>query len=265
MTISLESVSFATETETILHDISCTIESGSVVLVMGPSGSGKTLTLKILAGVVPPTGGDVRFDGVKLSSMTERELTAAHLRQGFVFQDSALWQNLSVYNNLTLPVQYHYPKRSAASIDERIQKLCRRMAFREDLSRRPALLSAGERKVASILRAMMLDPETLVMDEPSSSLDSGSSQRLLEILKELKAAGRTMVIASHDSRIASMLADFILVIDEGTVRAFDSVANITRTQDARVRELLSEVLDLSSTYDTDILDILGGSDSDPFA
>ena len=103
------------------------------------------------------------------------------------------------------------------------------------------------------------------MDEPSGGLDAATSDRLMQLLKDLKARGKTLVIASHDSEIASLFADWILVIDEGRLLAFDTVDKLVRTDDRRVREILADVFDLSSTYDKDILDILGSGDYDPFA
>jgi ABC-type multidrug transport system ATPase subunit len=103
------------------------------------------------------------------------------------------------------------------------------------------------------------------MDEPSAGLDAASSARLLDVLKELKTKGRTLIISSHDSQIASMIADRILVIDEGRILAYDSVNNLVRTDDPRLKAILSDVFELSSTYDADILDILGSGDDDPFA
>ena len=264
MEIALQEITFKTDEVTLIDTISCRIPQGSSVLVMGPSGSGKTLFMKIMAGIIPPSSGHVRFDGKSLFSMSDRGIEKNRLRQGFVFQDAALWQNLSVYNNLALPVQYHHPHRSQAEIRSRIEMLCRAMGFREDLNQRPALLSAGERKVVSIIRALMLDPETIFMDEPSGGLDAAASDRLIELLKDLKGRGKTLVIASHDSEIASLFADRILVIDTGRLLAFDVVDKLVRTDDKRVREILADVFDLSSTYDKDILDILGSSDYDPF-
>lgn len=264
MSIEMKGVAFDAATGTLLHDIDLRIETGSSVLLMGPSGSGKTLLLKIMAGIIPPTRGAVLFDGNAFSHMSDREINRERLRTGFVFQDAALWQNLSVYNNLALATSHHFPKKPAAEIRETIERLCRRMDYTEDLQQRPALLSAGERKVASIIRALMLDPEYLFMDEPSGALDSRGSERLIDILKEKKSMGKTMVIAGHDEKIASMIADSIIVLDQGRLLAFDTVQNLVRTEDKRVREILTDVFDLSSTYDTDILDILGSGDADPF-
>ena len=265
MRVQLEEVNFYSGGTQLLFDITFDLEEGVAVLVMGPSGSGKTLLMKIIAGIVPPDSGKLLFDGKPFATMNDRELQDKRIRQGFVFQDSALWQNLSVYQNLALPVEYHYPRREAENVRSHIASLCRKMDFREDLNQRPTMLSAGERKIASILRGLVLDPENVLMDEPSAGLDSSSSARLLEILKELKAKGRTLIIGSHDSQIASMIADRILVVDDGRLLAYDSVNNLVRTDDPRLKAILSDVFELSSTYDADILDILGSGDDDPFA
>ena len=264
MGIELQAIGFDSAAGTLIHDIDLKIETGSSVLLMGPSGSGKTLLLKIMAGIIPPSRGDVIVDGKALSHLSDREINRERLRFGFVFQDAALWQNLSVYQNLALATSHHYPKTPATEIRGTIERLCRKMDYREDLNQRPALLSAGERKVASIIRALMLNPEYLFMDEPSGALDSRGSDRLLDLLKEKKAQNRTLVVASHDEKIASMIADSIIVIDDGRVLAYDSVKNLIRTEDRRVRAILADVFDLSSTYDSDILDILGSGDADPF-
>lgn len=264
MELELQDVGFRSGETTLLESISCRIAPGHCVLVMGPSGAGKTLLMKIMATIVPPSSGVIRYDERNTSDLSDRELDRERLRYGFVFQDAALWQNSSVLQNLTLATQYHHPRRDPAIVRERVDLLCRRLNFREDLNQRPALLSAGERKVASIIRALMQDPETLFMDEPSGGLDSATSDRLLAMLRDLKKRGRTMVIASHDSEIASQLADDILVVEEGRLLTYAPVSELIRSENPRVREILADVFDLSSTYDADILDILG-SDDDPFA
>lgn len=259
--LELDHVGYTTiEGVRLLDAVSLTITAGEAVLLMGPSGSGKTLLTKVLGSVLPPTEGRVIYEGQPLESMSDQVLEKRRLRAGFVFQDAALWQNLSVEQNLALPVLHHYPKTKPADITARIESLCSRLDFTEDLRQRPALLSIGERKVASIIRALMLEPEVVFMDEPSSGLDGSTVQRLLTLLRELRQDGCTLVIASHDSRIASMLGDRIIVVDRGRVTADGTPAELSRSADARILEILSEVMDVSTTWDNDILDMLGSGD-----
>lgn len=264
MKATLKNVCFTVNDTDLLTDISIDIEKGSSVLVMGPSGAGKSLLMKIMAGIIPPSSGRVYLDGRDLLRIGERELFKLRRHHGFLFQDSALWQNMTVKQNLLLPLQTHYGNWTPKQMAERINTLCRSLSFEEDLLQRPATLSFGERKLASLIRSLVLEPDLVFYDEPRSGLDIQTRERVLTLLKNQKAAGRTQIISSHDSEIASMIADFILVIDGGVVLAYESIRNISRTDDKRLLEILSGVLDLSSSYDSDILEILGSGDIDPF-
>ncbi len=264
MKAELEHVYFSVHDTILLEDITVGIETGSAVMVMGPSGSGKSLLMKIMAGIIQPTSGRVRIDGRDLTRMNERALNIVRRDHGFLFQDSALWQNMTVLQNLSLPMQVHHPDWSPTRMREQIDRLCSYLRYEEDLSQRPATLSFGERKLVSLIRSLVLEPELIFFDEPRTGLDAKSHDRVLELLKDRKEQGKTQIISSHDSGIASMIADFLLVIDRGKLLAYDTVANLTRTDDPRIKEILSAVLDLSSSYDSDILEILGSSDIDPF-
>ncbi|WP_159438722.1 ATP-binding cassette domain-containing protein [Alkalispirochaeta americana] len=263
-TIELQKAGFSHSGETLLQETSLSISEGSCVLVMGPSGAGKSLLLKILAGIIPLTTGRITLGGTDLGQASNREMKSLRTRQGFVFQDAALWQNLSIRQNLSLPLQYNGPHRSPRQIEERIASLANRIGFYQSLDLRPARLSSGSQMMVGIMRALMTDPEICFLDEPSNGLDTATQQNLLDILQDLKQRGKTLVIASHDSTIASRLADQFLLIDQGEVIFFDTAHNSTRAENSRVREILQGVLGLSATYDADILDILGGGDENPF-
>ncbi len=265
MQLELTEVTFTTAEGTFLNETSVIIEEGSTVLVLGPSGAGKTLSMKIMAGILPNTAGSIKVDGRLRSQMSDREVKLTSIRQGFAFQDAALWQNMTLRQNLSLSTQFHFPKRPPTQIEERINYLVRRLGFRESLDQRPARLSGGNRTIVSVMRALMLDPELVFLDEPSTGLDSEARERLLDLLKDLKRQGKTLVIASHDREIASMLADWVLIIEDGHVLMYDTVQSLVATDNVRVREIARDMLDLTSSYDADILDILGGADDDPFS
>lgn len=265
MILELQNMYFSTPAETLLHGISFAVEEGSTVLVLGPSGAGKTLSMKIMAGILPASRGAVVVHGVSREHMSEREIRRQAVQQGFAFQDAALWQNMTLRQNLALPMQFHNSRVSPKEVEDRIAQLVRRLGFREPLDQRPARLSGGNRTMVSAMRAMMLNPSLLFLDEPTTGLDSESRERLLDLLKDLKRQGVTMIIASHDRDVASMLADWVYVIESGRLLMYDTVQNLTATDNERVREIARDMLDMASSYDADILDILGGSDEDPFS
>lgn len=264
MKAQLDRVSFVVDDVALLDDISVAVESGSSVMVMGPSGSGKSLLMKVMAGILPASRGSVRIDDNDIAHLSVRALNRLRGNYGFLFQDSALWQNMTVRQNLYLPMQTHHPEWSPEKMEKRVTQLCTYLKYTEDLSQRPVRLSQGERKMASLIRSIVLDPDLVFYDEPRAGLDASSHDRVIKLLRDQKSAGKTQIISSHDSEIASMIADFLLVIDDGKVLAFDTVNNLTRTDDPRLKEILSAVLDLSSSYDSDILEILGSGDIDPF-
>ena len=262
--ITLENVGLRIEDASILEEINVEIPRRATTFIMGPSGSGKSMLLKCAAGIIPCDTGRVRYEGQVLARMREKEIREMRRSHGFVFQDAALWQNITVFQNLALPLQYHYPDLPPEEVRRRIQGLLDLTEFKEDLSLRPASLSLGERKMASFIRALVLNPKVVFMDEPSTSLDSEAVDRIGEVMQRLKREERTMLISSHNARLASRFADYLIVIDQGRVIAFDRMEEIVKTDSGRVRRILAEVLNLSSSYDTDILELLGDEGEDPF-
>ena len=262
--ITLESVGLQIDGATILEEIDLEIPRDKTTFLMGPSGSGKSMLLKCAAGILPCDEGKVRFEGRDIAKLREKEVRQLRTDHGFVFQDAALWQNLTVLQNLSLPLQYHRPEMPPQEVRRRIDSLIELVDFREDLTLRPASLSLGEQKIASFIRALVLSPRVIFMDEPGTSLDSEAVEKISEVIQRLKQEGRTMVITSHNARLASRFADYLVVIDRGKVIAFDTMDAIVKNDSPRVRRILGEVLNLSSSYDSDILELLGDEDGDPF-
>jgi ABC-type transporter Mla maintaining outer membrane lipid asymmetry ATPase subunit MlaF len=190
---------------------------GQVSLIIGKAGSGKSTLLKAAAGLVVPEQGHVLFEGHDLARMSHSENMAFRKASSFVFQDSALWANQSIYNNLNLPLAVHEPGLPKSQADARIKDVVRRVGYNEGLAFRPAELSSGEQKLISFARALVLDPSLIFLDEPDASLDEEAVERVLEILKECKRAGKTIIIVSHNTRLIAELADFIFVVADGKV------------------------------------------------
>ncbi|MFP4372764.1 MAG: ABC transporter ATP-binding protein [Spirochaetaceae bacterium] len=254
--ISLREVGLFAGAETVFSGITMSVPAGSTTLVMGPSGSGKSALLKVAAGLIPPDTGMITLLGSELGSLTKHEERELRRRTGFVFQDAALWQNLTVYQNLALPLQYHRITEGSSEVESRVRALAGEFGMLRRLELRPAQLSAGERKMISFLRAIILEPELLFLDEPTSSVDHHGSELIVGRLRELKKRGTTMVASTHSPRISSQLADYLIVLDTGGIVARGSFREVVHTADRRVTEILSAVLSETASYDTDILDLL---------
>ncbi|MCF7927710.1 MAG: ATP-binding cassette domain-containing protein [Spirochaetales bacterium] len=240
----------------ILDDISLSFPAEASTVVMGSSGSGKSTLLKIAAGIIMPDGGRVELYGENIFGVGEKKLLQLQRRTGFVFQDAALWANMSLYSNMEVPLRYHYPDMTNEEVDSKINQLLKRVDFREDLSVRPAQLSTGEQKIFSFLRALVTEPELVFLDEPTTSVDQSSADKIINLIRKLKEEGKTIIAVTHSARLTSLIADYLIVMGEGGVLAEGPFSEVIRTKDQRVADILSDVLDMSSSYDTDLLELL---------
>jgi ABC-type transporter Mla maintaining outer membrane lipid asymmetry ATPase subunit MlaF len=212
----------------VLDGISVAFPSGAASFIVGKAGSGKSSILKIAAGLVMPDRGKVSFRGVPLSRMGRAEETAFRRASAFAFQDAALWANQTIHQNLALPLAVHEPNLSKKEIDVRVAAAARRVGYGESLTLRPADLSAGEQKLVSLARALILDPELLFMDEPAASLDEDTVGRVSEIIGELRAAGKTIIAVSHRTRIIAEHADYLCLVADGKVTEFGPAGTVAK-------------------------------------
>jgi ABC-type transporter Mla maintaining outer membrane lipid asymmetry ATPase subunit MlaF len=225
---------------------------------MGPSGCGKTTLLKVAAGLIPPDGGKVRWQGRDLLALSDKAVHEMRATSGFDFQDGALWENKTIHENLALPLQVHFPRLSHVERDRRVGRALERAGLQETAGQRPAALSGGERKIVSFLRALITEPTLVFLDEPTLSIDHAMSARIGQMIHELKARGATIIAVTHEATLATALADRLVVLDAGRVIAEGPFDEVKRTPVARVRSILSQVLGEIASYDTDLLQLLDG-------
>ncbi len=252
----LVEISLTVNGDEILQDVKLDIPAHACTVIMGPSGSGKSTLLKTAAGLLVPDTGYVEILGTNPNHATDRELERLRARNGFVFQDDALWQNLSLLQNLTLPVRYHRHDLASDSVTERINGLVGELGAPRRLELRPANVSAGERKIISFVRAIVGDPELLFLDEPTTSVDGEHADLMIRKLRELKERNVTLVAVTHNARIASQLADYVVVLKAGRILRFGSLHEISRSNEPEVGRILTDVLSETATYDGDILELL---------
>ncbi|MFP4010947.1 MAG: ABC transporter ATP-binding protein [Spirochaetaceae bacterium] len=254
--VVLNGVSLSSGSESVWSDLNLTLPPVKTTLVMGPSGSGKSALLKVCAGLIPPDAGTVHLLGRNPATIGKAEERELRRLCGFVFQDGALWQNLTVFQNLALPLDYHERTAGPAETEDRVRRLAEAFGMQRRLHLRPAALSAGERKMVSFLRALCLDPQLLFLDEPTSVVDHRGAELILKELRELKERGVTIVASSHSARFVSQMADHLVVLDAGMIAATGPFVEVVHGADRRLSEILSEVLGEAASFDTDLLDLL---------
>ncbi|MFW6368855.1 MAG: ABC transporter ATP-binding protein [Spirochaetota bacterium] len=256
----LESVTVEFDDYVAISEVSLEIPLGPATAIMGLSGSGKSTLLKVAAGLIPPGAGRVRILGHYMRGMSDRQLTALRRRVGFVFQEGALWQNMSIYRNLEVPLEHQKPELTHGQRKERIERALGGFRFPRSLSLRPSVLSAGEAKIISFVRSTITDPQLLFLDEPTTFIDRSNQNRIFDRLRTLKRAGTTLVMVTHNPTVAAQLADRVIVMYDSQVIAHDTMSKVSALEDERVHEVLEEVLGDAVTYDEDLLSLLGAAE-----
>ena len=240
-----------------LSDVSVDFPKGTSTVIMGPSGCGKSTLLKTAAGLIPPDGGTVLFEGENVFRFSERRMGEMRRINGFVFQDDALWENKTIAENLSLPLQVHFPRMPRAEIEGRIVRLLEKGGLSECAPQRPAQLSGGERKIASFLRAVVVEPSLVFLDDPTLSIDNSTSETISQMIQEIKSKGCTIIAVTHDASLTTLIADRLVVLERGRVLAAGEFDSVKRSADQHVRAILAQVLGEIASFDTDLLELLG--------
>ena len=212
---TLEDVRFNSRSKEVVRGISMEIEAGSVTGLTGKSGSGKSTLLKLIAGILVPSGGKVLYKGNDIQTMSNAKNKEFRRECAFVFQDSALWANQDIQQNLNLPLQTHNSKMSAQDRLLRIKEVCELVKYERPLHLRPVDLSMGEQKKIAFARAFINNPEVLFLDECTESLDRKGGAVILELLDGFIKNGKTVIYVSHNSFFIHSVAGKIHVIEEG--------------------------------------------------
>jgi phospholipid/cholesterol/gamma-HCH transport system ATP-binding protein len=254
--IKIEDISFLSEEYSILKDISLSIPKGECTIIMGSSGCGKSTLLKIIAGIYPPDSGKVYFEEKDMLYLSNKELQEFRKKSGFMFQDSALWENTSIRENISLPLKFHFKELTDEDINKKVETFVEKIGFMDSIQLRPAMLSSGEQKIISFLRANITEPEILFLDDPTDGMDNLYSRRLIEILKRKKDNKSTIIAVSHNPNLVSLLADYLIILKKGTVVEHGEFNDVKKSNNSYVKEILSKVLGEAASYDTELLDLL---------
>lgn len=199
--LALKQVNKAFGSRQIIRNLDLSIEEGSILCIVGPSGGGKTTLLRILAGLETYDSGEFLLDGQPFNPSTSKEQVV-----GVVFQDFQLFPHLSVMENITLAPKLAL-KQSSAESQQMAQNLAQRLGLSQLLNHYPYQLSGGQKQRVAIARAMAMNPKVLAYDEPTSALDPGLSQQVADLILEMKEAGMTQIVVTHDLEFAKRIAD----------------------------------------------------------
>ena len=211
--IKVKNISKSYKDAVVLNNVSLEINKGDFIAVMGPSGSGKSTLLYSISSMDNPDEGEVVFEGIDVYKLSESELSKFRLnKMGFVFQNSQLLKNLSIFDNIILPGMVA-KRESIEVIRARAIELMSKMGIEDIKDRDIREVSGGQLQRAAICRAMINNPEILFMDEPTGALNSEAASQVMEILKKLNQEGISIMLVTHDAKMASMAKKVIYIKD----------------------------------------------------
>lgn len=236
--IELREVTKAFGTRTVLNAVSLIIPAGIGFCILGRSGTGKSVMLKHIIGLLQPDAGRVLVEGRDITGLSSRELSPIRQRIGFLFQNAALFDSITVGENVAFPMRRH-TKRSDGEIRERATTLLEQVGLGRDYEKMPADLSGGMRKRAGLARAMALEPSILLADEPSAGLDPVTAAEIDALLVDLKHRSQTtLIVVTHNIPSARAIGDDLVFLHEGRVLERGPAAAFDASEHALVREFM---------------------------
>ncbi len=237
--VELRDVWKSFEANHVLRGISLELHRGTTLAVMGGSGAGKTVLLRIVAGLVRPDSGEVSLFGTRIDRMREEAMLALRRRTGFVFQGAALFDSLSVFENVAFPLREHTTL-SLGEITDRVHRFLALVGLSDADGLFPAELSGGMRKRVGIARALVMEPEVVFFDEPTAGLDPTNARLVAELIAELRTGVcDTAIVVTHDIEFAGMVADRMAILHQGRFAGLGTPAEIHRSANPDVRKFLA--------------------------
>jgi phospholipid/cholesterol/gamma-HCH transport system ATP-binding protein len=232
----LQNVNKSFGAQHVLDDISLTLVRGETLVVLGRSGTGKSVLLKLIIGLEQMDSGSLCIHGQEIAGISLNQMNRLRIKMGFLFQNAALYDSLTVEQNVAFPLERH-TQMSASERSARVMELLSSVGMEKDLKKLPSDISGGMKKRVGLARALALQPEILLLDEPTAGLDPISSGEIDDlVLKLQKEHSLTSIIVTHDLQSAKTIADSVALLDKGKVVMEGSFRELAESKDDLVRE-----------------------------
>jgi phospholipid/cholesterol/gamma-HCH transport system ATP-binding protein len=226
-------------TQKVLNGVSLAVNRGETLAVLGRSGTGKSVLLRLIIGLQKPDSGSVRIHGQDITDLTLDQLGEIRKKMGFLFQHAALYDSLTVEENVAFPLQHHKKEMPKSEQNDRVKKLLAEVGMENDLAKMPSDISGGMQKRVGLARALALDPDILLLDEPTAGLDPISSGEIDDLVLKLQEEHHmASIVVTHDLHSAKTIADRLALLDKGNVVIEGSFEELQKSDDEFVSEFL---------------------------
>jgi len=223
-------------THDVLKGVDFTVKKAENLVMLGKSGSGKSITIKCLVGLVEVDKGDIKVFDIDITKLGYTELNKVRLRIGFLFQNSALYDSMTVRQNLEFPLKRHSKGMSSKEVNDLIMEALESVGLAESVDKMPSELSGGMRKRIGLARTLILKPEIILYDEPTTGLDTITSREISELILAIqKKIKTTSIIITHDMACARLAGDRLLILKDGVIHAEGSFETLEKSDDKWVR------------------------------
>ncbi|HET9058054.1 MAG TPA: ATP-binding cassette domain-containing protein [Chitinophagaceae bacterium] len=235
--INIRSLYKSFGTNHVLIDFNLSLNKGENVVVLGKSGSGKSVLIKCIIGLLRPDAGKIEVFGKNVPDLNRDELDRIRVKVGFLFQSNALYDSMTVRENLEFPLRRHWIEKTQEEVDTMVMEVLKNVGLGHTVDMMPVELSGGMRKRIALARTLILKPDIILYDEPTTGLDPITGKEISELMVELQKKYQTSsLIISHDMNCIKLTSDRIVVLIDGKCYAEGTYEELKRTNDKRVKE-----------------------------
>jgi phospholipid/cholesterol/gamma-HCH transport system ATP-binding protein len=238
--IAVEDLHKSYGTHVVLNGISLYVGQGETLAVLGRSGTGKSVLLRLIIGLVQPDSGSIRLQGQEISGLSVDQLGVLRKKMGFLFQHAALYDSLTVAENVAFPLEHHRREMSSRERSERVRSLLAEVGMEGSLDKMPSDISGGMQKRVGLARALALAPEILLLDEPTAGLDPISSREIDDLILKLQSEHHmASILVTHDLFSAKTVSNRIALLDQGNVVIEGMFEDLQRSDVRFVKDFLT--------------------------
>ncbi|MEO6177469.1 MAG: ATP-binding cassette domain-containing protein [Flavobacterium circumlabens] len=221
---------------TILKGVNLTVNKGEDLVILGRSGSGKSVTIKCIVGLIEPDKGEIKVFDENVLNLSKKDLNEIRVRIGFLFQSGALYDSMSVRENLAFTLRKHKRDLTPEEVEAEVLEALDNVGLSDAIDKMPSELSGGMQKRIGLARTLILKPEIILYDEPTTGLDTITSREISELILEIKHKRKTTsIIITHDMACAKLTADRIMVLKDGVIHAEGTYEELEKSEDEWVR------------------------------